>query len=230
MAQIHELIGKAMTKIGAIGKDSVNEQQKFRYRGIDAVYNALNPVMSELGIFICPEIIDQKREERTTRNGSVLTYTILTIKYVVYAPDGSNISLTVVGEGMDSGDKSANKAMSVAMKYAMFQLFCIPTEEMVDPDKDVYTDIMPKRVDNPAQVTTATKVPQKFDYRPVFARIKEKLGLTDRDFASLRKELIAGGVVPDVPGAELDENGWKQLEEAMMKNKGVGDGVQGKTE
>ena len=228
MAQIHELIGKAMTKIGAIGKDSVNEQQKFRYRGIDAVYNALNPVMSELGIFICPEILEQRREERTTRNGSVLTYTILTIKYTVYAPDGSNVSLTVVGEGMDSGDKSANKAMSVAMKYAMFQLFCIPTEEMVDPDKDVYTDIMPKKSD--AKIEVAPKIPERFDYRPVFARIKEKLGLTDRDFASLRKELIAGGVVPDVPGAELDEKGWKQLEDAMMKNKGVDDGISGKIE
>jgi hypothetical protein len=35
---------------------------------------------------------------------------------------------------MDSGDKASNKAMSVAMKYAMFQMFMIPTEEMVDPD------------------------------------------------------------------------------------------------
>lgn len=230
MAQIHELIGKAMTKIGAIGKDSVNEQQKFKYRGIDAVYNALNPVMAELGIFICPEILEQKREERTTRNGAVLTYTILTIKYTVYAPDGSNVSLTVVGEGMDSGDKSANKAMSVAMKYAAFQLFMIPTEEMVDPDKDVYTDIMPKKVDNPATVTTTTTIPGKFDYRPVFSRIKQKLGINDREFAALRKTLIAGGVVPDIPGAELDEEGWLNLEDAMIKNVGGNDGVSGKTE
>ncbi|MFS0844210.1 MAG: ERF family protein [Roseburia hominis] len=30
---------------------------------------------------------------------------------------------------MDSGDKATNKAMSVAFKYACFQVFCIPTEE-----------------------------------------------------------------------------------------------------
>lgn len=144
MAQIHELIGKGMARIGAIGKDSKNAQQGFMYRGIDAVYNALNPVMAELGLFITPEIIDQKREERVTKTGAVLTYTILTIKYTVYAPDGSNVTLTVLGEGMDSGDKSSNKAMSIAMKYAMFQLFLIPTEELKDPDADVYTDIQPK--------------------------------------------------------------------------------------
>ena len=142
--QIYQLIGKAIGMIGAIGKDKTNAQQGFKYRGIDQVYNALNPVMAELGIFFCPEVINQKREERVTKNGAVLTYTLLTIKFTAYAPDGSNVSMTVVGEGMDSGDKSSNKAMSVAMKYAMFQLFCIPTEEMKDPDADVYTDILPR--------------------------------------------------------------------------------------
>lgn len=142
--QIYELIGKAIGKIGAIGKDNVNQQQKFRYRGIDQVYNALNPVMAELGIFFCPEVLDMRREDRVTKNGTALTYTILTIRFTAFAPDGSSVSLTVVGEGMDSGDKGCNKAMSVAMKYAMFQLFCIPTEEMRDPDADVYEDVLPK--------------------------------------------------------------------------------------
>ena len=136
---IYGLIGQAMRKIGAIGKTSENTQQKYKFRGIDAVYNALNPVMSELGLFVCPEILDHRREERIsekTYNGqtsqTVLKYSILTIKYTLFAPDGSNVSCVVVGEGMDSGDKASNKAMSVALKYACFQLFMIPTEEMID--------------------------------------------------------------------------------------------------
>ena len=141
--KVFELIPKAMQMVGAIGKDSVNKTQGFKYRGIDAVYNALNPVMSELGLFIVPEILDHRREERETEstyNGqvkkSILKYSILTIKYTMYAPDGSSVSCTVVGEGMDSGDKASNKAMSVGLKYACFQLFMIPTEEMVDPDQE----------------------------------------------------------------------------------------------
>ena len=178
--QIYSLIGQAMKKVGAIGKDSVNEQQKYKFRGIDAVYNALNPVMSELGLFICPEILDHRREERVSESTynnqtkkTVLKYSILTIKYTVYAPDGSNVSCVVVGEGMDSGDKASNKAMSVAMKYAMFQLLMIPTEEMVDPDMETHEvtsgAIMPEapkqveqtnvRQDAPAQVTQAQALP-----------------------------------------------------------------------
>ena len=136
---IYGLIAKAMSKIGAIGKDSVNAQQKYKFRGIDAVYNALNPVMSELGLFICPEILEQRREDRENQNHTVLKYSILTIKYTMFAPDGSNVSCTVVGEGMDSGDKASNKAMSVALKYACFQLFMIPTEDLVDPDAESHT-------------------------------------------------------------------------------------------
>lgn len=39
---------------------------------------------------------------------------------------------------MDSGDKSLNKALSAAYKYACFQLFSIPTEEMKDSEEDTY--------------------------------------------------------------------------------------------
>lgn len=157
--QIYSLIGKAIGKIGAIGKDKTSKDrsggEQFKYRGIDQVYNALNPVMSELGIFFVPEVLDHKREEKTTRSGAVLIYTIMTIRYTAYAPDGSYIQMTVVGEAMDTGDKSTNKAMSVAMKYAMFQLFCIPTEEMKDPDADVYKDIMPNGYKAPGTVQEA---------------------------------------------------------------------------
>lgn len=144
--KIFELIPEAMRRIGAIGKDSVNKQQGFKYRGIDAVYNALNPVMSDLGLFLVPEVLDHRREERETEkqiNGqtvkSMLKYSILTMKYTMFAPDGSNVSCVVIGEGMDSGDKASNKAMSIAMKYAAFQLFMIPTEETaVDPDAETF--------------------------------------------------------------------------------------------
>ena len=174
--QIFGLVAQAMKRVGAIGKDSVNEQQKYKFRGIDAVYNALNPVMSDLGLFICPEILDHRREERKsvkTYNGkdteTVLKYSILTIRYTMYAPDGSNISCTVVGEGMDSGDKASNKAMSIALKYACFELFMIPTEEMVDPDAEVH-EVAPKNApakrtetpakpDAPADVKNVPSVP-----------------------------------------------------------------------
>ena len=136
--QIYALMGKVMAEVGAIGKDSTNQQQGFRYRGIDSVYNALNPLLAKHGIFMAPEVLDKTREERTNSKGTVLAFTCLRIRYTFWAPDGSSVSCVVEGEGMDSGDKSSNKAMAVAHKYALLQTFCIPTEEHKDPEADVH--------------------------------------------------------------------------------------------
>lgn len=133
---IYETIDAVMSEIGAVGKTSRNTQQGFMFRGIDAVMNAINPALVKHHLFIVPEVLEQRREERTTSKGNTLIYSIVTVKYTFYAEDGSSVSAVVIGEGMDSGDKATNKAMSIAFKYACFQVFCIPTEEMVDPDQD----------------------------------------------------------------------------------------------
>ena len=119
-----------------ITKNKRNQQQGFMYRGIDDVMNTFQPLLAKNKIFVVPEVLTEYREERTTSNSKTLIYSVLKVKYTFYAEDGSSVSAVVVGEGMDSGDKASNKAMAVAMKYAMFQTFCIPTEEMVDPDAE----------------------------------------------------------------------------------------------
>lgn len=140
---IYETISSVMGEIGAVGKDSKNQQQGFMFRGIDAVMNAISPALIKHHLFIVPEILEQTREERTNSKGTLLIYSICKVKYTFFAEDGSNISAVVIGEGMDTGDKATNKAMSIAFKYACFQVFCIPTEEMVDPDAECH-EVKPK--------------------------------------------------------------------------------------
>lgn len=140
---IYESMAAVMEDCGAVAKNDKNEQQKYKYRGIDAVMNALNPALRKNHVFVVPEVIDQSREERQGRNGGVLIYSITKVKYTFYAEDGSSVSAVVIGEGMDSGDKSMNKAMSAAFKYACFQAFCIPTEEMRDSEEDSH-EVMPR--------------------------------------------------------------------------------------
>ena len=143
MMNIYQSIAAVMTDIGAVGKNSKNQQQGFMFRGIDAVMNALSPALIKNKVFVVPEIIDQTREERQSSRGGNLIYSICKVKYTFYAEDGSNICAVVIGEGMDSGDKATNKALSIAFKYACFQVFCIPTEEMQDPDAECH-EVKPK--------------------------------------------------------------------------------------
>jgi hypothetical protein len=140
--EIYKKISLIMQGIEAIKKDKTNSIQKFKFRGIDDVYNALNPLLKEHGVFSVPTVLEQTREERSTKSGGSLIYTILKIKYTFYAEDGSNIECVVIGEGMDSGDKASNKAMSIAHKYAYLQIFSIPTEDAIDPDAESH-EVLP---------------------------------------------------------------------------------------
>lgn len=142
---IYESITAIMNESIAIGKEKQNKQQGFKYRGIDDVMNTFYPLLSKHKVFVVPRVLEQIREERLSKQGGNLIYSILKIEYTFYAEDGSSVSAVVIGEGMDSADKASNKAMAVGMKYAMFQVFCIPTEEMPDSDSETPPPSTPKK-------------------------------------------------------------------------------------
>ena len=133
---IYQAIVKAMGEIDPIEKGKRNKEQGFMFRGIDDVMNELHGILVNNKIFIYPEVINVQRQERTTKTGGTLLYSILTIKFHFAHEDGSELSCVVVGEGMDTADKASNKAMAVGYKYACIQMFCIPTADIDDPDNE----------------------------------------------------------------------------------------------
>lgn len=136
--KIFTLIPKIMAEVGAIEKTRRNttQGQGYAFRGIDDVYLALQGPLSKHGVFYAPNVLEVNREERQTKSGGNLIYTVLKVEFSFYADDGSTFKVVTYGEAMDSGDKSCNKAMSAALKYALLQTFCIPTEEDKDTEND----------------------------------------------------------------------------------------------
>lgn len=131
---IYKAMAGIIMEIGHISKDKTcSGGGNYKYRGIDDVYNTINPLMGKYGVFVLPTAQERSCEERKTKSGSV-NYVIMRMTYRFCHEDGSFVECSTVGEAMDFGDKGTNKAMSIAMKYALFQIFCIPTEETDDPD------------------------------------------------------------------------------------------------
>lgn len=158
VSMIYKSIIDVMKKINAIGKDSYNKTQDFKYRGIDDVMNELHGALSECGVFVVPEVLEENRSTGKSRSGGDLFYTRQKIRFTFYAADGSSVSAVVIGEAMDSGDKASNKALSIGLKYAMLQVFCIPTEDEKDPDAQ---SPEPK-----VETMKTEKKPAKFDFVP----------------------------------------------------------------
>lgn len=132
--KIYSAIIDAMGQISAVSKSRTNGTQGFAYRGIDDVMNELHGILAKSRIFIVPTVLAEERTTGTTSRGGTMFYTRLKIKFTFYADDGSNVESVVIGEAMDTGDKASNKALSIGLKYALLQVFCIPTEDDKDPD------------------------------------------------------------------------------------------------
>lgn len=146
--------------LGAIGKDQKNSGQGFMFRGIDQFQNALKPILDEHGVGITVETINyaeakfiEGKDNKKTKNVAVV------MKYTFFAEDGSMLACTVPAEGVDSGDKGTNKALSAAFKYCMIQTFCVPTEDQAEGDKDspsVNGEASRKYKTTPVEATTGT--------------------------------------------------------------------------
>lgn len=132
---IYQAMAAIAAEIGAIGKDKMCTQgASFAYRGIDDVYNALNPIMAKHGVFVLPIAGERTTDQRQTKTGGIMEIVVMRMTYKFCHADGSYVEAVTVGQAMDSGDKATNKAMAIAHKYAILQAFCIPTEDMEDPD------------------------------------------------------------------------------------------------
>ena len=195
---IYKRITEVMNDVGAVAKDQKNQQQGFMYRGVDAVMNAISPAFQKHGVFVVPTIIENTRESRITAKGNAMNYSICKIEYRFFAEDGSYVTATVIGEAMDSADKATNKAMAVAFKYACFQVLCIPTEEMRDPDEESIPSAPAESKEKKSNVKAGKKSEPKDPPAP-------SQGVTDSDpvigpahVSALKKEIERTGLAESV--------------------------------
>lgn len=135
---IYEKMNLVMKDIGSVGKDSTNPSQGFKFRGIDAMMNALYPCLVRHGVFMTTELLDKhefiKDVTRSNGKAGVDKHVGITMKYTFHAEDGSSVSSSIAAEGVDSGDKATNKSLSAALKYVLIQTFCVPTVDMEEAD------------------------------------------------------------------------------------------------
>ena len=137
---IYKAMIGVMKDIGPIGKNQRNEAQKYMFRGIDDLYNAIQPAMVANGVIHIPTVLESEHyEERRVNNynkESVFTHAIVKVQHTFYAEDGSSVEAITTGEAMDTSDKAFNKAQTASYKYALFHIFNIPTEEEKKNDAD----------------------------------------------------------------------------------------------
>lgn len=138
---IYKKMSEVMKEIGYVGKDQKNVAQGFKFRGVDQFVNALYPALTKHGVFMVPRctsnIYELKEVTRSSGKTGVDKLVTILMEYDFFAEDGSKVTVgPIPAEGLDSGDKATNKALSAALKYALIQTFSVPTQDMAEADTD----------------------------------------------------------------------------------------------
>lgn len=190
-----EAMAAVMEEVRAVGKTGTNTQQGYKFRGIDAVVNAVGPALRNHGVVVLPLLEEATYRDVLTSTGKASRECTVKVRYRFYGPAGDFIEAVTPGESMDFGDKGAPKAMSVAYRIVLLQALCLPTDE-ADPDSTAY-----ERGDQPARTE------QRNDADPAALRSMiraegERLGMTvdavAEGFTARAKKDIRQGTVPEL--------------------------------
>jgi len=143
---IYTALAAVMADVDHVAKRDRNEHQEFLFRGIDAVVNAVGPILRKHAVIVVPDVVSVDYDTVATSTGKPATACRVLARYVFWATDGSSVTTTVAAEAWDAGDKAAPKAMSVAFRTALLQALALPTDEP-DPDSQTFErDNMPRPV------------------------------------------------------------------------------------
>lgn len=157
-----------------------------RYKGVadKDVKQIIGESMAKNGLIMMPTSIiptmridrwEESYKETPKQKQSVFTEVSTTYK-LIHVESGESMDIQGYGHGVDTQDKSAGKATTYALKYAMLYTFLVPTGTILDADSD-HSD--------------KHSIPQK----PVkVERPKGKKEMSTEQFASLTERFNKGEV------------------------------------
>lgn len=134
---INEALAAVMDEVKAVAKKERNDAQRFNFRGIDSVVNAVGPALRKHKIVVLPTVLEHTYDTVTSSRGTAMGHVLLKVQYDFIGPAGDRLTCTVMGESMDVSDKATPKAMSVAFRTALLQALTLPTDEP-DPDSEYH--------------------------------------------------------------------------------------------
>lgn len=136
---------QVMSEVKSVDKGLTVGAGNSAYKGVSDkdVKQLIQPALVRAGLIIIPVKVEPttkiERWEESTNYGikqkqQVFTETKVTFELI--HESGESRQIIGYGHGIDSQDKSAGKAMTYALKYALLYTFMIPTGQIDDADTD----------------------------------------------------------------------------------------------
>lgn len=118
-----------------VQKAGMNREQNYRYAAETDFLEAVRPKLAAAGVVMTPSYEVIETHEGATKAGTPnVRITLAGTFTFTHADTGDTLNVVTIGQGVDTQDKAAYKAMTGALKYALRQTFLIETGD--DPEKD----------------------------------------------------------------------------------------------
>ncbi len=169
-----------MTSVRNVEKGGRNSFHGYDYASEADFLRAIQPAMAANGLAMIPVVVAFTREPGPpTGKGRAQWVTSGVVTYELRHTSGESVTVQAPASGIDGEDKGAYKAMTGALKYALRQVFLIPTGD--DPEADHVEPAT--RVDKAAKA--ADKAARQSTHDPEWEANKGKF------FAALTPEGLA---------------------------------------
>jgi hypothetical protein len=194
---VHEAYSRVMGDVQYVAKDGQRSDSggRYRFRGIDALLNAVGPALRKHGlVFVPSKILAKEYDQLPTGGGKVMQRCKVTVAYAVLGPAGDVLPLPIesIGEAFDTGDKAGSKAMSVALRTAYIQAFAIPVDQ---PEMD------PER--GPQYEVTTPPPPSVSEYVAMIANPTVSIIRLRQMHSEIGRHGLGGETVTDVDGGTI---------------------------
>lgn len=128
-------IAEITNEVKRIPKNGYNDFNKYKYMLESDIKEVVREAMSKRNIIIVGDELENVTTEVKTRKGNTEYQVRITKEMSVYDGDsGEVIKFKATGVGQDSGDKAQYKAETGLIKYALNNLFLIPSGD--DPESN----------------------------------------------------------------------------------------------
>lgn len=250
VSNLAKAIIAVMKEVVSIDKTSTVGNGSNAYKAISDkdVKEKIMPSMANNGLCILPieviptvihkEIVSEYQGQKTIRQS---VFTEVKTKYLLLHDSGESMVLEGYGHGVDPQDKSAGKATTYALKYALLYLFMVATGKIDDADNQHSEDLSKEKNNTPAAKKETVPDPAKTVTEEEFKKTidgtekniqavinwasKGKLKLSDDQLSQLKSKLkqIKGSkeeVTEETPATDTEATSTKPpaTDEALVKD------------
>jgi len=120
-----------------VKKDGTNPHFGYTYASAESVIWSLRQIFLEQGLVVLPSVIERIPIEGKGVKGVICN---VTMSFEIFdAETGESVKVNCCGDGYDTLDKSAYKAITGCTKRGLMMICQVPMSD--DPEKDIYTKV-----------------------------------------------------------------------------------------